>query len=422
MAGPEVTAKLGLDVTAFKRALTATQADVGKFGNQAAAGLERSFGAHHIGKSIIGAFGLADIHHAADTIARFITGISEESEKAYKSIEESSTRAADIQIENMERLATAQNRQILLSKQANKALKNPDLTGIEEPGLLERAGRFLDPAAQTAFGLYAKNKEGDRAVQLDAAKRLAQENSGKFQAKADELAKTNADKLAEQKKRLADATAKYNESELTGKERINAENDKGNKLFLEAQNVKDDEIKKTQLLADAEEAYANAKKISVDLDKEQKKAALDLAHHVSEVTKAQKKQSEDKKIQIADVQRDLDYNKKNLQDTKDDRGRLTLSELANIGRFDSSGLGEQGEQAREYFKTQQKAEELRSRGDISGANVQFSKADQLAKGLEGTIKSSEANPFKAAEETLIRSEDQLKELNRKLAEVVGEGA
>jgi hypothetical protein len=88
----EIVAKLGLDTSAFKAALTKTTADVGRASEDMGGKLRRAFGAGDVFKGLLQGLGIASIQSVVDKLT---SGFKDAAENA-KDLQKISEETADV--------------------------------------------------------------------------------------------------------------------------------------------------------------------------------------------------------------------------------------------------------------------------------------------------------------------------------------
>jgi len=88
----EIVAKMGLDTTAFKAALTKTTADVGRAGDDIGRKLNRAFGAGDVFKGLLQGLGIQSVQSVVDKLTN---GFKEAADSA-KEIEQLTAETANI--------------------------------------------------------------------------------------------------------------------------------------------------------------------------------------------------------------------------------------------------------------------------------------------------------------------------------------
>ncbi len=134
-----VTAKLDLDISAVEQGLARSTASIEKVGGA----LEhRLLGPRHLATAFATAFGL-NIEKIGEHFASLWTGVTEQTKKYYEELTELSDKNTDSTIENMRKLVSEEHRYLLLLKERERILNNPNRGEPRGPGAGEDALKFI---------------------------------------------------------------------------------------------------------------------------------------------------------------------------------------------------------------------------------------------------------------------------------------
>ncbi len=192
----EINIRTNADLAGFAKT-TAASGALGKSLGDLGGRLEHMFQGRHLATAVASAVGI-NIEKIAQGIARFVTGVSEEEEKAFKAMEGLSEKAADLSIKNMQ--ARLSNEQLLKTALQERAklqfeLDNSQATTAVE--LEEQLKKRIKLEELVATVRELQKKKGGEAVQVEeqlaaAAQHLqtvqANPNQTSFQKRDHEIA------------------------------------------------------------------------------------------------------------------------------------------------------------------------------------------------------------------------------------------
>jgi len=409
---------LSLDATRFKQALTNATADVGTAGSQMGKTLHRSFGAQNIAKGILMGIGLGSVEKAVDHIARLWTGMTDDLEKSYKKIADSSDASTERTIDNMRKMASEEVKYQLLLKERAKLTDRPgESFQAQGPGLLESMARAAGAFPQNPLSL-ALAEYADRL----AAVRKEENEVGLFNAREDDKAKAErvASEIAEADKKRAEAWIKLSEDRDSKEKNLNETLQENSRKEMDLEGEIAD-LKAEQLRLSDE--------VITDYDKWLERA-IEIAKVEGRITDLKKKQADEAEKAAQkhmDLMDKLESAKAAVADARAgyatnlrDRSGSTLAEVA------SGAVGSQTSKAaaRDIMRLESRAKRIRGMKeyrDASGnlvdsgmvADEMINKADAFREGL-GMLTSAEKNPMAAAATSLKNSETHLKEIRDEL--------
>ena len=371
---PSVGFRLFADSSDFERGLAGAEGKVSHVG-------ERMIGVKNAAHVLATALGL-NLENIAEHLARLVTGFSKDEEESLKKISEASEKAAEAQEAALEKL---KEKRLKLKEDTVKLDK--EIIDAQSSGQ-ERLNRINEESRKINYDIQAGRVKG--IGYLEAEKRLDELKLLRIKT-ASEVEKEN-NSLIDRKLALLANEEKLRREGLPMAERIKAAEGDIVALLDEQTAYKPD----SKGYLDIAEAIDKARSNLRSLNKEQK-----------ELTKEQRA-----------AQAGVGKASSDLATAQEDRGKMSLQELAGISQF-SPGVSidteAQGSKAREVLDMQQKAEEARKAGDSTGAAEMLSRADEMKGGLSALKSSERADPFEAYKQALKTSEDQLKAINDKLA-------
>ena len=385
----ELVGRLGLDKSNYTKGLGEAEKDFNSFTRKTGGESKRLGGemaeAFHGAHKVLKAFGAVMIFR------EFINQFKELSEWAAKFGDQT-----DQNIRAATRWGEAWKGSVNTFKEA----------GATALGYLTRAGEYIGNGFKGKSADQTDKEAADEDAALAAEKRAADFKKKNDPEKVAALRKKIAADEAEAAEKIMSMAQKFNSLEAE-RARITAERGKlGHDDILK-------QLELTDALAGVEkkmssmEDESNAKTKEVEdrkLSKEKELQKLKEEH-----LKEFEKREENEIYKIAEL-------KAKMATTSTDRSKMTLKELANIGRFTPGaaiGLEDAAEQAREALKLQDKAAAARLTGDVGGAQSLFAQSDAMVHALAGPggpLRSTE-NPESA------QQVEELKNANRTLDEI-----
>jgi hypothetical protein len=371
---PSVGFRLFADSSEFERGLSGAEGKVSHVG-------ERMLGLRGATHALATALGV-NLENIAQGLARLVTGFSKDEEESLKNLVEQSGKAAEAQEAALEKL---KEKRIKLKEDTVKL--DREVLDAQSTAA-EKLNRLNAEARQIGYDIMAGRVAGIKY--LEAAKRLDELKLARLKLHA-EIEKEN-DTLIERKLKLVEREEKLRRDGLPI-----------------AQQIKATQADIANLL-DEQKAYAPDSKGYLDIAE----AIATARDHLRELTKEQKEFTKERTAAQAGVARAG----ANLAEAQEDRGKMTLQELASVSKFSpgvSMEAAGQKDKAQEVLDLQQKAETARKGGDASGAIEMFSRADEMKSGLTALKSGERADPMAAMKNALKESEDQLKAINAKFA-------
>ncbi|MBS0328217.1 MAG: hypothetical protein JSR30_00060 [Proteobacteria bacterium] len=365
--------------------------------------------ARHLSGALATALGL-NIEHIAESIASGIVGGSKEAWAEAVAVADANTQVIEKLIEarmNPKRVEDKRQRDLERAIEESKGAGAQTTVGnvlLAFGGPLEAAGR--------AFGLI----KNDATILKEKQEATLKINEADLKIEEEKKNVREAEKALDAQRRAASY------ENLTSSEKISAINEAMNEVIKEitSGNLSDLEV---------------VKKRGELLEMQKKLAAEELAIK----QRAQDKERELGKLELSrfETQRKLNRDEKELEDRRNDRGKLTLGELAEVSarngtpakREYASGSSTYGisdevaaarQAARDIQALEDRQNQLRLSGDVAGANALAdqisSKRDTLVQG--GFLKSTEGDEFRQLKETIHDDNVALLKVNTQIAETM----
>lgn len=368
-----VVTKLGLDLAEFSRGWNRAETIASTGAGAIGKAVHKKLGLQDAFKSFVGAIGI-DVKTIADGLARLITGVSKDEEEAFKELGELSDKVTEANIKNMRANLTEEQRYQLALRERDALMKK-----ISERQI--KSTQDLVDAKKDELALSERIADIQK-YQAEQAKKAAEETKKAVEARIDlnekghdeRLSKLSAvDRVKQLKGEIGDIQDLISSGAISG----------------------DGKEKWNQIL---EKRKGDLIKAEGDIDEE-------------------KARRDDLKIKRARAARDVNEDRTNLANAIEDRGKLSLTELANIGRFStgtSAEVANQSETARQVLELQRQAEEARLGGRADDAIGLLSQADKLKGGLTSLTSGERADPFLAYKKALSKSEEELSDISKQL--------
>lgn len=424
---PEIIAKLGMDQSRFDKGLASAERNwlgfTRKINSQARAaaedigkGFEKNFGARDMFRSFGAVIGL-DASKIATSIARAITGLTEEAEQAYARIVAAGERTTNALRGQLEGRRTEAEQIAAIHAEDRRESR---AGGMKEQS---RAQRVLSRIP--LIGPFVKEEQESRGVfsaeEIMAAK--AEENA----AGQERASRITALRSSARQKAHAEFTSQFNESieEKPIRGQIALMRKRSEMLAKEARDRKNAMTvpEREGFEKEARELRINARRKELDLERDiERKAAEE-----------QKKRSVERQAQLEKEARardayltryrtylealdDVASGKRDLQDAKHDALAFTVAEAADGARGNSADRA----RAREIQRNEQRARRLFD----SGATVtEFDRRTQRNIQLTGSDFMERANTLRKGfgklttgeQNTMASLEKRLDETNKHLA-------
>lgn len=361
--------KLGLDLAEY----TAGWNKASAIASTGAAGLskavERKLGLHDAFKSFVASVGI-DAEKIANWIAEKF-GVGEKQRKEFEALDELSDKITEETIKNGRARLNDEQKYLLLLR--------------ERDHLLERiANRVVKTAADQKAQLTDEYNLQLKIGEIEERQRRTSKQDAEARIDANE---TKHD--ARLKDKPATQRVRELEKEITALESLIKPDEQGNTPFGEGLDKFKDILKKRR--GDLESARGE-----IDTEKRQRDAIL---------------------IERSRKSLDVDERRTDLTNAQQDRGKLSLVELANLSPFGvgtSIDAANQSGSARQALDLQKKAEEARLSGRSDDAQALLAQADKLKGGLSALNSGEREDPFKQLKKALLTSEEQLTDINKKL--------
>jgi DNA repair exonuclease SbcCD ATPase subunit len=393
----EIVAKLGLDTSAFKAALTKTTADVGRASEDMGGKLRRAFGAGDVFKGLLQGLGIASIQSVVDKLtsgfreaaenAKDLQKISEETADVYEKIFEA-RRSDEENLSNLRqrdlRLANEEKR--IREGAAKLVPKSIPLTGIT----------LMSPTGTTP-----EQEKRSREIALERAK--IQQQSESIQRRIQTAEEGRMQKLDDENTayqeglgKLAEDQSAFQRSQLNNQQQLGEATKE--KIALEMKLADD-------IALSGDEELAIKRRI-LEIDKEIQRvneAITDDAKKRNEESQTNEKKRSKAKADVAESERAV------IQQRRD-RSGLTVAELA-AGVAGTSQTTKA--KAREIQRLEQQARRQRAGGFTVEAEASTSRALQLRSQLE-PLTSGEKDPLAGAAEQLETANEHLASIDENL--------
>lgn len=398
----EIVAKMGLDTTAFRAALTKTTADVGRAGDDIGRKLNRAFGAGDVFKGLLQGLGIQSVQSVVDKLT---DGFKEAADSA-KEIEQLTAETANIYEQIFAARRTDEQNLANLRQQEARLLR-------EEKQIREAAAKAT--TRTTMGGAFQVSQETLPAPGLtdEQNKRLAEiakerarilQETDKLQNKIDEGESNRLEKLQQDRKSYDDAIKKLSE-------------DRG---AFERQSMTNEEALRQLTIEriDLEAKLSDDIALSNDDEIEAKRRILELDKEIAKVNE----KIVDDNIRRAEAevrnQRALEEARKSVLDAEKaadeafrDRSTFSVAELA----AGAPGVSQTTKaKAREIQRLERQARRQRAAGFETEANISTSRALKLRERLE-PLSSAERSPLERTAEAVTKANEHLQNIENSLA-------
>jgi hypothetical protein len=393
----EIVAKLGLDTSAFKAALTKTTADVGRASEDMGGKLKRAFGAGDVFKGLLQGLGIASIQSVVDKLtsgfkdaaenAKDLQKISEETADVYEKIFEA-RRSDEENLSNLRqrdlRLANEEKR--IREGAAKLVPKSIPLTGIT----------LMSPTGTTP-----EQEKRSREIALERAK--IQQQSESIQRRIQTAEQGRIQKLDDENTAYQEGVAKlaqdqdtFQRSQLTNQQQLRELN---KAKISEEMKLADD------IALSGDEELAIKRRI-LDLDKEIQR----VNEAITDDAKRRNEEFQTNEKKRAKAKADVNESEKAVSEQLRDRSGLTVAELA-AGVPGTSQTTKA--RAREIQRLEGQARRQRAGGFTAEAEASTSRALGLRQQLE-PLTSSEKDPLGGATEQLEKANEYLSNIDENL--------
>jgi hypothetical protein len=393
----EIVAKLGLDTSAFKAALTKTTADVGRASEDMGGKLKRAFGAGDVFKGLLQGLGIASIQSVVDKLtsgfkdaaenAKDLQKISEETADVYEKIFEA-RRSDEENLSNLRqrdlRLANEEKR--IREGAAKLVPKSIPLTGIT----------LMSPTGTTP-----EQEKRSREIALERAK--IQQQSESIQRRIQTAEQGRIQKLDDENTAYQEGVAKlaqdqdtFQRSQLTNQQQLRELN---KAKISEEMKLADD------IALSGDEELAIKRRI-LDLDKEIQR----VNEAITDDAKRRNEEFQTNEKKRAKAKADVTESEKAVSEQLRDRSGLTVAELA-AGVPGTSQTTKA--RAREIQRLERQARRQRAGGFTVEAEASTSRALGLRQQLE-PLTSSEKDPLGGATEQLEKANEHLSNIDESL--------
>jgi hypothetical protein len=393
----EIVAKLGLDTSAFKAALTKTTADVGRASEDMGGKLKRAFGAGDVFKGLLQGLGIASIQAVVDKLT---SGFKDAAENA-KDLQKISEETADVYEKIFEARRT--------DEQNLSALRQKDLRLANEEKRIREAAAVKVPvniplvgfAGMRPIGATPEQEKRSREIALERAK--IQQQSEAIQRRIQTAEEGRMQKLDDENTAYQEGMAKlaqdqdtFQRSQLTNQQQLRELN---KAKISEEMKLADD------IALSGDEELAIKRRI-LDLDKEIKR----VNEAITDDAKRRNDEFQTNEKKRAKAKADVNESERALSQQRRDRSGLTVAELA-AGVPGTSQTTKA--KAREIQRLEQQARRQRAGGFTVEAEASTSRALQLRSQLE-PLTSGEKDPLAGAAEQLETANEHLASIDENL--------
>jgi hypothetical protein len=393
----EIVAKLGLDTSAFKAALTKTTADVGRASEDMGGKLKRAFGAGDVFKGLLQGLGIASIQAVVDKLT---SGFKDAAENA-KDLQKISEETADVYEKIFEARRT--------DEQNLTALRQKDLRLANEEKRIREAAAVKVPvniplvgfAGMRPIGATPEQEKRSREIALERAK--IQQQSEAIQRRIQTAEEGRMQKLDDENTAYQEGMAKlaqdqdtFQRSQLTNQQQLRELN---KAKISEEMKLADD------IALSGDEELAIKRRI-LDLDKEIQR----VNEAITDDAKRRNEEFQTNEKKRAKAKADVNESERALSQQRRDRSGLTVAELA-AGVPGTSQTTKA--KAREIQRLEQQARRQRAGGFTVEAEASTSRALQLRSQLE-PLTSGEKDPLAGAAEQLETANEHLASIDENL--------
>jgi hypothetical protein len=393
----EIVAKLGLDTSAFKAALTKTTADVGRASEDMGGKLKRAFGAGDVFKGLLQGLGIASIQAVVDKLT---SGFKDAAENA-KDLQKISEETADVYEKIFEARRT--------DEQNLSALRQKDLRLANEEKRIREAAAVKVPvniplvgfAGMRPIGATPEQEKRSREIALERAK--IQQQSEAIQRRIQTAEEGRMQKLDDENTayqegmaKLAEDQGAFQRSQLTNQQQLGEATKE--KIALEMKLADD-------IALSGDEELAIKRRI-LDLDKEIQR----VNEAITDDAKRRNEEFQTNEKKRAKAKADVTESEKAVSEQLRDRSGLTVAELA-AGVPGTSQTTKA--RAREIQRLERQARRQRAGGFTVEAEASTSRALELRKQLE-PLTSSEKDPLGGATEQLEKANEYLSNIDENL--------
>jgi len=393
----EIVAKLGLDTSAFKAALTKTTADVGRASEDMGGKLKRAFGAGDVFKGLLQGLGIASIQAVVDKLT---SGFKDAAENA-KDLQKISEETADVYEKIFEARRT--------DEQNLSALRQKDLRLANEEKRIREAAAVKVPvniplvgfAGMRPIGATPEQEKRSREIALERAK--IQQQSEAIQRRIQTAEEGRMQKLDDENTAYQEGMAKlaqdqdtFQRGQLTNQQQLRELN---KAKISEEMKLADD------IALSGDEELAIKRRI-LEIDKEIQR----VNEAITDDAKKRNEESQTNEKKRAKAKADVNESERALSQQRRDRSGLTVAELA-AGVPGTSQTTKA--KAREIQRLEQQARRQRAGGFTVEAEASTSRALQLRSQLE-PLTSGEKDPLAGAAEQLETANEHLASIDENL--------
>lgn len=394
----EIVAKLGLDTSAFKAALTKTTADVGRASGDMGAKLSRAFGAGDVFKGLLQGLGIASIQSVVDKLT---SGFKEAADNA-QNLQKISEQTADV-YEKIFEARRSDEENLIVLRQKDLRLAN------EEKRIREAAASRMVPETNLIGGFVRMVPGGPTPEQEERSREIALERA-KIQQQSEAIQRRIQTAEEGRMQKLDDENTAYQE----GMAKLAQDQD----TFQRSQMTNQQQLRElTKAKISEEMKLADDIALSGDEELAIKRRILDLDKEIQRVNEAitddakrrnEEFQTNEKKR--AKAKADVTESEKAVSQQLRDRSGLTVAELA-AGVPGTSQTTKA--RAREIQRIERQARRQRAGGFTVEAEASTSRALQLRSQLE-PLTSGEKDPLAGAAEQLETANEHLASIDENL--------
>lgn len=398
----EIVAKMGLDTTAFRAALTKTTADVGRAGDDIGRKLNRAFGAGDVFKGLLQGLGIQSIQSVVDKLTN---GFKEAADSA-KEIEKLTAETANIYEQIFASRRTDEQNIANLRQQDARLLREEKQ--IRDAAAKERTRvvmtEDLTLREETLPGAGLNEEQSVRLAEIAKQRAQILQQIGKLQQNIDEGESRRIEKLEQDTKRYDEAVKKLADDQSA----------------FERQSMSNEEALRELTIEriDLQAKLADDVAISNDDEIEAKRRILELDKEIAKVNE----KIVDDNIRRAEAevrnQRALEEARKSVLDAEKaadeafrDRSTFSVAELA----AGAPGVSQTTKaKAREIQRLERQARRQRAAGFETEANISTSRALKLRERLE-PLSSAERSPLERTAEAVTKANEHLQNIENSLA-------
>ena len=396
----EIVAKMGLDTTGFRAALTKTTADVGRAGDDIGRKLNRAFGAGDVFKGLLQGLGIQSVQSVIDKLT---SGFKDAADNA-KEIEQLTRETADTYEKIFAARRTDEQNIATLRQRDARLLREEEeirAAAAKEVTTATMTGAFGVRVGSAPAGLTAEQER--RIVEIAKERAQIQAESEALQKRVDEAETKRVERLEEDTRKYDDAVQKLAQDRGAFERESMANEEALKQLTMERLDL---ESRLADDVARTDEDELKAKRRILDVEKEIARVNEKIVD--DNIRKAEAEIRNEKALKAA--QEALADSQKSYRNAFKDRSAFTVSELAQGGAGINQTLKDS---AREIQRLERQARRQRATGFEVAAERTTERALQLRQRL-GALTTSERDPLAQSAEAIKKSEEHLKEIKNSL--------